>query len=84
MHSFSDIIRAWPGLAEFKRDMGVPTSTAQSWRDRDSIPNPHWKRLVDKAQARGIKGVTYSVLGKLEPGACAKDRDAASTMQGAA
>jgi len=55
--------------------MGVPrVSTVQSWRDRDSIPNPYWKKLVEKARARGIRGVTYSALGQFEPGARAKDR----------
>lgn len=79
MHSFSDIIAKWPGLTVFAVDMDVPITTAQSWRDRDSIPNARWKRLVEKARARGIRGVTYAVLGQFEPGAKAKDREPQET-----
>lgn len=74
MHSFSEIILKWPGLAEFARDMGVPITTAQSWRDRDSIPNARWKKLIEKARGRAIKGVTYNALGQMEPGANAKEQ----------
>ena len=74
MHSFSDVILKWPGLTVFAADMGVPVTTAQSWRDRDSIPNARWKKLIEKARGRGIKGVSYSTLGQLEPGACAKEQ----------
>jgi hypothetical protein len=81
MHSFSDVIAKWPGLTEFKRDMGVPITTAQSWRDRDSIPNGYWKTLIEKGRARGIRGITYALLGQFEPGACAKSRDGQSPKE---
>jgi hypothetical protein len=74
MNSFRDAILKWPSLHELAADMGVGITTAQSWLYRDSIPNTRWPRLIEKAKARGIRGVSPTALCRLIPGEKAKDR----------
>jgi hypothetical protein len=71
MQSFSEIVTRWPSLQTLANDMGgVPVTTVQSWRDRDSIPNRRWPCLIKAAKARGIRGVTYEKLARMVPGSC--------------
>lgn len=39
-----------------------PYTTVRSWQDRESIPPAFWTDLVQAAQKRGVRGVTYKAL----------------------
>lgn len=60
----SEIIRLWPSLSEFARDLGVAYGTAKAMRRRDSIPPAYWQALVGHARARRIEGVTFEALAR--------------------
>lgn len=59
-----DIIKAWPrpSLANFAADVGVTLNTAEMMSRRKSIHSRHWPRVVQKAHAREIAGITFEVL----------------------
>ena len=58
----SDVINLWPSLSLFADDLGVPYGTAKAMRRRGRIPSEYWFRLVQKADERGIEGVSTDVL----------------------
>jgi hypothetical protein len=47
-------------LRSIAKGFGLSLLTVKSWRDRDSIPAPYWRRLI-KAAPRG-KLITYDAL----------------------
>jgi hypothetical protein len=47
------IFDIWPTTGELARDLGVPYTTAASWRVRGNIPAKHDLDLVAAAAARG-------------------------------
>ena len=51
--NFQHIIDLWPRTTAFAADIGVLPTTAQKWRDRDSIPSPYWTLVVWHANERG-------------------------------
>ena len=63
MSTVQQIIGLWPSAAEMARDIGLKRAshgTVLKWRS--SIPVKYWPQLVEAAERRGIKGVTYEVL----------------------
>jgi hypothetical protein len=62
MHSFRDVIDAWPTPADFAADLGVPYVTANLMRQRNSIHARHWKGVVESARTRKIKGISLDLL----------------------
>ena len=60
----ADIINLWPALPQFAEDLGVRYGTAKAIRRRGRIPPEYWFRLVQKAEERGICGVTTDLLAK--------------------
>lgn len=74
-HSFVDIIEAWPNdppdrprpgplprFRLFADDLDIPYKTALAWRSRDNIPARYWRRMVNVAKRRKVKGVTFECL----------------------
>lgn len=57
-----DVIDQWPSLKEFADDIGVEYGTAKAARRRNSIPDEWRPRVIEKARARGIRGVTFESL----------------------
>lgn len=60
----SDLIDRWPSLAQFGRETGIPYRSAQQFRRREQIPYWFWTAVIEAAEKRGIKGVTYETLAK--------------------
>jgi hypothetical protein len=49
------IFDIWPTTADLASDLGVPYTTAASWRVRGNIPAKHDLDLIAAAAARGHK-----------------------------
>lgn len=49
------IFDLWPSTADLATDLGVPYTTAASWRARGNIPAKHDLDLIAAAAARGEK-----------------------------
>jgi hypothetical protein len=47
------IFDIWPTTADLASDLGVPYTTAASWRARGNIPAKHDLALIAAAAARG-------------------------------
>jgi hypothetical protein len=62
MDTTTDIIGLWPNAASLADELGVSVITVRSWKQRNSIPPGYWLTLVASAKARGIDGVTLTVL----------------------
>ena len=60
--TFRDIIKLWPSLTDFAREVGVTLDCAKSWRHRDSIQSAHYPSIVAAAQRRGLVCVTNDLL----------------------
>ena len=58
----ADIIEAWPSVADFSRDIGVKYQTARFMKVRNSIHPRYWRRVVQAAKDRGIRGVSMEKL----------------------
>lgn len=58
----AQIINLWPSLSAFAADLAVEYGTAKAMRRRSSIPPAYWARLVEKAKARRIRGVSHEAL----------------------
>lgn len=65
MHSVSDVIGAWPTVAELARDLGVPYQTVAAWKQRDSIRPEYWHDIVRAAQRRGHPEITAELLARI-------------------
>lgn len=74
MNTFTDIIEAFGGPAEFGRAIGIKPGHAGSMKTRDSIPDEYWLATVGAAELREIDGVTLEVLASIS----AKRREAAA------
>lgn len=68
MRSFSDIIQAFGGVVPFRDAMGLPDVNARQMKQRDSIPDGYWSRVVAEATARNIEGVSLDVLAEIAAG----------------
>ncbi|HEX5778552.1 MAG TPA: hypothetical protein VFY21_06890 [Xanthobacteraceae bacterium] len=87
MDKVADIIDVWPSVAEFGRDLGVPYTTAFSWKDRGAIPGEHWLAIVRAARHRGHPEISVDLLARLharepipaEPAGFAEARTGMST-----
>lgn len=68
MESIFDL---WPTTADLASDLGVPYTTAASWRARGSIPAKHDMDLVAAAAARGksLKLETLAAMRRAQSGA---------------
>lgn len=62
MNSFSEIIALWPTVVAFADEVGVKYPTAASWEQRNTLPPDIWGRVVEAAERRGFKGVTFERL----------------------
>ena len=63
----TEIIDAWPSTRKdlygiFAADLGIDRGQARGFRHRNKIPPAYWTRVVAKAKARKIRGVTWEVL----------------------
>lgn len=72
MDTFSQIIEAFGGYAQFAGEVGVPRSKAAVWRHRDSIPPAHWLAVVEAAGRLGIS-VSLETMAAIAAGRVAKD-----------
>jgi hypothetical protein len=50
----SDIIERFGGLSAFASALGVPTSTAYSWKDKNYIPPWRQPKVMELALERSI------------------------------
>lgn len=56
MLNIAQIYAIWDGNAEaLAADVGVPGVTARQWRNRRSIPQSAWGKIIEKAADRGHK-----------------------------
>lgn len=62
MDTFRDIIDAWPSAAEFARDVGTSGVNARGMRRDNRLPANFWVEAIQKAEERGIEGVTLERL----------------------
>lgn len=65
MHTFSEVIRAWPNRSAMAADLRVDYGLVKQWERRDSIPAAYWPALVERASDRSISGVTLEMLARL-------------------
>ncbi len=67
MHSFSDIINAWPEPAPvtLATDLGEEPATIRQCRLRDALPPHYWRRAVAAARRRRLRGVTLQKLAEI-------------------
>lgn len=63
--SYTSIIDLWPSYKVLADDIGEKYGTVKQWANRNSIHSKYWKQIVDAAELRGIKGVTYETLVKI-------------------
>lgn len=65
------IFNMWPTTADLAADLGVPYTTAASWRARGNIPAKHDLDLIAAAAARGkdLKLETLAELRRPQAGA---------------
>ncbi len=64
MHTFREVIAAWPSLETLAEDAGVSANTAKQWRTRNKIPDERWAAVAAGADRRGLP-VTLEVLADL-------------------
>ncbi len=62
MNNVEDIFIAFQGTSAVAAAVGLNLSTASEMRRRGSIPVRYWPRLVDAAQKRNLKSVSYDLL----------------------
>jgi hypothetical protein len=65
LKTFTAVCELWPNIQSLADDMGVPYTTAQSWKNRDTIPAPAWQRLLRAANKRNIPGLSVELFAKL-------------------
>ncbi len=65
------ILNIWPSTVDLANDLGVPYTTAASWRARGSIPAKHDLDLVAAAAVRGheLKLETLAEMRRAQAGA---------------
>ena len=54
MKSMTELVVAW-GRKELAGDLGVPVERVRAWERFNTIPDKHWRELLDKAPKRNIK-----------------------------
>ena len=66
-----NIFDIWPTTADLASDLGVPYTTAASWRARGNIPAKHDLDLIAAAAARGreVKLETLAAMRRAQAGA---------------
>jgi hypothetical protein len=60
--SVESLLRRWPSVSEFARDIGIAPNHAQTMKARGSIPVEYWPATIAAAKARHIGGVTAECL----------------------
>lgn len=66
MKTFSEAIEAFGGPPAVAAALGgLPTTTVDSWRRRESIPSEYWRRLEAAANKKGIAGVNFGRLAEI-------------------
>ena len=65
MDTFQDVINAWPSVAAFSEDIGVPVAHVRMMKRRNSIPAWFWADAIESAKARRIKGVNLTLFADL-------------------
>lgn len=67
MHTFADIIDLWPkpSPVTFAEDIGEESGTCRAWRNRNTLPDRVWRKVVAAAEKREIEGVTLEVLARI-------------------
>lgn len=64
MQTFREVMDLWPDTATLASDVGAPPYRVRKWRERDSIPSPEWRKLIEAAEAKGYP-VTADLLADL-------------------
>ena len=68
-HSFTDVIKNWPGgISTLAKDAGASPGQVSSWKRRDIIPARYWLDMVERAHERGFIGVTLETLARIAKG----------------
>lgn len=62
MKLFAPIIRRWPTVPEFARDVGCTVPAAGQWMHNDSIPAAWFAAVVRAAIKRGFNDITLDLL----------------------
>jgi hypothetical protein len=62
--SFREIIKLWPSIASFSREMNVPYQRAFRWYHRNSIPARYWRQLIDVLEQHQVR-MTFDELIKV-------------------
>lgn len=60
--SFQGLIDLWPTQRAFGREVSGDSERGRVFYRRNRVPKRLWSLLVDRATARGIKGVTIAYL----------------------
>ena len=63
--TLTDMIDAWPSIAEFAADAGCGYEAARQMRRRASIPPAYWLRIIDAAERRKLDGITLLRMAEL-------------------
>jgi hypothetical protein len=62
MRTIDDLMKLWPTVAEFARDIGIKPTHAQTMRVRGSIPVEYWPNILAAAKTRNLPGITADTL----------------------
>lgn len=65
MKTHADIIRLWPRIVDFSRDVGISYASAQKMVERNSIRSCYWPRVISAANRRGLATVNYELLASI-------------------
>lgn len=64
MLTHTEIIKLWPSIAEYARDIDVGYQAAHKMSERNSIHSDYWEKVVYAAKVRGYETVTLGLLAK--------------------
>lgn len=65
MNTFRDLICKWPTLQAFADEVGVPLTTASSWKSRNRIRDVYWQKIIDAADQKGFDDIDAAAIAKI-------------------
>lgn len=68
LNTWDQVFQAMGGPAEVGRAIGKTTEHAAAMQRRGRIPSAYWWDLAQDAKTRGIAGVTYEALCRIDAG----------------
>ena len=76
MNTPYELIMAFGGAEPFAEALGIKEDAVRQMLCRNSIATKFWPRIIARAPACGVSGVTYDLLFSLERGRAARPADA--------